>query len=100
MVGVGRKGQIEFLCPFCKVGKIQIYHKEGYIQSHKSHIAAGDKFTSYRVGDKYEVLEDCPNCHKSKKEIEANLEGKSTLSHEERLKKLKERGLPTSVEYR
>lgn len=48
--------------------------------------------------EKIIVYERCPNCGKSKKEIKELLEsGGITKSHEERLKRLREAGLPTKI---
>jgi len=47
MVGLGRKGQIELECPFCNKGRVKVFHKEGYLQGRKSHIAAGNKVKFY-----------------------------------------------------
>ena len=101
MVGLGRKGETEIECPFCKKAKVRMFHKEGYYQAKVSRISAGAKTTYHWVPDTYEVLEDCPNCGKSKKEIQKALEGEIStkkLSHEERIKRIKESGLPTRIE--
>lgn len=100
MVGLGRHDETEIECPFCGKGRIKMYHKEGYIQSHASSIASGKKFTSHKVEDSYIVQNDCPVCKKTKKEIQRAFETGETkqLTHEERLKRLRESGLPTRVE--
>ena len=72
MSGLGRKGETEIECPFCKKAKIR---KEGYYQAKVSRISVGAKTTYHWVPDTYEVLEDCPNCGKSKKEIQKALKG-------------------------
>jgi len=99
MVGLGRKGQIEFKCPFCKKGIVMVFHKEGYLQGRKSHIAAGDKIKFYKMPDIYEVLEDCPNCGKTAKEMQKAYESGVTRepTHEERLERMRKAGLPTRI---
>lgn len=100
MIGLGRKGEAEIECPFCHKGKIRMFHKEGYLQGRTSRISAGAKTKVYKIPDTYEVLTDCPNCGKSKKEIQKALDTGITkeLSHKERLERLQRAGIPTRVE--
>jgi len=98
-MGLSRKGETEIECPFCKKVKIRMFHKEGYLQAKTSRISAGAMITYHRVPDTYDVLEDCHNCGKTKKEIQKALEGEiptKQISHE-CLKRLKETGLPTKI---
>jgi len=101
MVGLGRKGQIELECPFCHGSRVRVFHKESYLQGKKSHIAAGDKTKFYRKPDTYEVLEDCPNCRKTAREIQRAYETGIVRepSREERLERMRRAGLPTRIEY-
>jgi len=94
--GLGRKGETKLECPFCQKGKVKTFHKEGYLQAKTSRISAGAKTLHYRVSDRYEILEDCPNCGAKKKDIQDYYDGKykKRLSHEERIKLWKKRGLP------
>jgi predicted RNA-binding Zn-ribbon protein involved in translation (DUF1610 family) len=91
---------MEIECPFCGKGKIRMYHKEGYIQSTASSISSGKKFTSHKVDDSYIVQNNCPECGKTKEEIQRAFETGETkqATHEERLKRLREAGLPERVE--
>jgi len=100
MAGFGRHGEVELECPFCGKAKIRVYHKEGLLQGRKSSIAAGSKITLHKRPDEYHVQQDCPNCGKTKKEIERAFETGITKqeTHEEKLKRLREAGLPTRVE--
>lgn len=100
MVGLGRKGLTEQKCPFCRKAKVKVFHKEGYIQAKKSHIAAGDRFTFHSMPDTYEVLEDCQKCGKSRKEIQRVFEMGVTreLTHKERVERQRKAGLPTRIE--
>lgn len=56
MIGLGRKNLSELEYPFCGNAKVKVFHKEGYVQARKSHIAAGDKFTFHSVPVTYDVL--------------------------------------------
>lgn len=99
MVEVGRVSIKELDCPFCKKAKIKATHKEGYIQSKASSISAGKKYTKHKVGEKWEILEDCPECGAKKNVIQDMYDGKSRPeTKEERLKRLKAAGIPTIVE--
>ncbi len=86
-------------CPFCKKDGVKAFHMPSYITYKKEHISSGSKTKWFREQEKWEIISDCPSCGKTKKEIQNNLEGKSGMTHEERLKKLQERGLPTRVEF-
>lgn len=99
MVGLARKGEIELECPFCEKGKVKTFYKEGYMQAHTSRISSGAKTKHFQRPETYEVLEDCPNCGKTKKEIQKALETGKTkqMTHEERLEMLKKRGLPLVI---
>lgn len=99
MGGFGRKGGAEIECPFCKKGIVRMFHKEGYLQPSFSRISAKSAVKYHRVPDTYEVLEDCPNCGKTAKEIQKNLEGEREIDHKKVLKRIKKQGLPTRIEY-
>ncbi len=98
-MGLGRKGESEIECPFCGKAKVRMFHKEGYLQPRVSRISAGAKTTYHRVPDTYEVLENCPNCGKTKKEIQKKLEGEEELDHKKVLERMKKQGLPTRLEF-
>ena len=100
MAGLARHGEVELDCPFCCKAKIKAHFKEGFLQARKSSISAGSKFTYYKRPDTYMVAEDCPNCHKTHKEIEQAFNRGITkeVPHEDRVKRLKDSGLPTVVE--
>jgi hypothetical protein len=54
----------------------------------------------YRVPESYTVAGDCPNCGAKEKNIRKAIDGEPTrkLTHEERLRRLKEAGLGTTIE--
>jgi len=95
-MGLGRKGETELECPFCRKGNVKTFHKEGYLQARTSRISAGAKTKHYKTPDTYEVLEDCSHCGAKKKDIQASFEGKykKKMTHQERIEMLKKRGLP------
>ena len=96
------KGESEIECPFCHKGKIKMFHKEGHLQPSFSRISAKSAVKYHRVPDTYEVLEDCPNCGKTKKEIQKLLEGEKEITEEDRKKiieRMKKQGLPTQIEF-
>ena len=85
-------------CPFCGKKVIKALHFGSYLQAHVSRISSGAKTTYSRVPDKHKILSDCPECGKSKKDITDRLEGKTQRSHEERIERLRQRGLPLVIE--
>jgi DNA-directed RNA polymerase subunit RPC12/RpoP len=88
----------EIECPFCKA-KISVLYKPAMIQFHVSRIAAKTARVPYRTQERYEILSDkCPNCGKSKKEIEKALAKGKEPSNEEIVRRLREAGLdPTKL---
>ncbi|MCD6496602.1 MAG: hypothetical protein J7K54_04995 [Candidatus Aenigmarchaeota archaeon] len=87
-------------CPFCKKGKINVTYVHPYVSWNVSRIAAGAKRTRFYHDEKYKVHNKCPVCGRSRQEIREALESGTTksVSHEERLKRLREAGLPTRIE--
>lgn len=87
----------EIECPFCKA-KIKVLCKPSMLQFKVSRIAAGTKRTPYKTEEKCILLVDkCPNCGKSKKEIEKRLKEGKQLSNEEIIRRMKEAGLPLKI---
>ena len=88
-------------CPFCKMGDIDICITSEFMSAHSSHAAGRRSKIPIYHPEKIEVFSKCPNCDKSKKEIKESIERGATkeVSHEERLKRLKDSGLPTKIEY-
>ena len=99
MAGIARKGEKEIECPFCRKGMVKTFYKGSFMQSTTTRIA-GRKSTRGRVKlEMYDVLENCPNCGKTKKEIQKAIDTGKTkvLSHKERIAMLKKRGLPLVI---
>jgi predicted RNA-binding Zn-ribbon protein involved in translation (DUF1610 family) len=87
-------------CPFCNNAQIDLIYVSGYYTWSVSGAAHQRKRTKYYHDPKIKVDEKCPNCGKSAKEISEALERGQTkqLSHEERLERLRRRGLPLVIE--
>jgi len=84
-------------CPFCKQLTIKVLHqpfvaRKGLTKSRFG--AGGPVYTK----EETEVLSGCLECGKSKDDVEKDLNSEgSTKSHEERLKRLQDAGLPTKI---
>ncbi len=96
MGGLARKGEKELECPFCGKGKIKTFYKEGYKQAQTSRISGRKSTQSFQRPETYEVLEGCPVCGKTKKEIQKAIDTGKTkeFTHDERMERFKKRGLP------
>ncbi len=89
---------IERECPFCKKGKIKILHREEVYGFQKTRASSNIKTIPKVYPEKNEIIsEKCPNCGKTKKEIEKRLKEGKILSHEEVIKRAKEAGLPLKI---
>lgn len=88
----------EIECPFCKT-KISVHYRPSMRQYHVSRISAKTARTPFMSKEKYEILvEKCPNCGKSKAEIEKALAKGKELPNEEIVRRLREAGLdPTRL---
>ena len=84
-------------CPFCKKLTITVLHQPFVARKSitKSRFGAGGPvFTKERT----DVYSGCDACGKSLKEVEKELNNEGKVkSHEERLKRLRESGLPTKI---
>ena len=89
----------EIDCPFCKVGKLKVLYEPSTLRFKTTHSGgAGTKRKAYRTQESYSILSDkCPNCGKSKKQIEKALKEEPKFSHEEIISKAKEAGLPLKI---
>lgn len=88
-------------CPFCHKVGVMAFHKPSYSEASTSRISNKSATTYRRVDEKYFIQGDCPKCGKSQKDIQKWYDGEyakeKELSHKERLKRLKEAGLPTKI---
>jgi len=87
-------------CPFCNIGEIDVQITSEYMSVHGSHAAGRRSQIPNYHPEKIDVFSKCPKCGKSKKEIKETLERGSTkmVSHQDRLNRMKEAGLPTRIE--
>ena len=94
------KQEINIECPFCNKGKIETVHFPSTAKSRKGPYG-GARQAYVRVAETTIIItEKCPVCGKSNREIEKALKNdKSSLSHEERIKRMKNAGLPTTIGY-
>ncbi|MBI3413350.1 MAG: hypothetical protein HY051_04710 [Candidatus Aenigmarchaeota archaeon] len=83
-------------CPFCSK-EITVNYSPS-IRYSKTEITAtlGRRTKWFHTKERYETIEDCPNCHKSKKEIQKALNGEMLMkpkSKEDLKRQLEELGL-------
>jgi protein-arginine kinase activator protein McsA len=90
--------KIKILCPNCGKESVEAWMYPSYLAHHTSRISAGAKTTFHREGEKYEITSGCFECGKSLKEL-LEIEKSGKLTHEERLKRLREAGMPTRIEH-
>lgn len=89
----------EVPCPACGKGRIRVSFVAGYMSWNVSRISAGARRTRYYHDPKVRVHESCPACGARKAEIREILErGGKRVSHEERMRRLRESGLPSRIE--
>jgi len=84
-------------CPFCKERVIKSMHSPETYGSHTVMVGSNRKTIPKLTPAKDEVLtQNCPNCGKSKKEIEYALKHGVPLSNNDVLKRLREAGIDPS----
>ncbi|MBI4181344.1 MAG: hypothetical protein HY520_00040 [Candidatus Aenigmarchaeota archaeon] len=91
----------DILCPMCGKGMVRVRFIPGYRSWNVSRIAAGAKRTPYYHEPKIRVEQACSACTATKAEIKEAVErGKQqSISHEEKVRRIQEAGLPTTLEY-
>ena len=88
---------IEAKCPFCGKKCIKSLHTPESYKESVAYAASCRRRIPKLIKEKNEILvEKCPNCSKSKKEIEKALKHGKELPNEEVLKRLREAGLDPS----
>lgn len=80
-------------CPFCGKETIKILHQPFVSRKSMSKSRFGSGGPVY-TKERLEVLSGCDACGKSLKEVQKALGGKEERSHEEKIERLKKRGLP------
>ena len=85
-------------CPNCGKEGVEALHYPSYMEHSTSRIAAKSITKYFKKDERYELVSGCSECGKSLKELQSIEAGTHTgLSHEERLKRLRESGLPTKI---
>lgn len=85
-------------CPFCKEKVIKLMHSPEVYGSHTIRVGSNRKTIPKLTQAKNEVLvEKCPHCGKTKKQIERALKEGVPPTHEEIIKRMKEAGLPLKI---
>ena len=85
-------------CPFCKQEAVKVLHIEESFSTKRTRIRAGRNTRYIKNPEKNEIISGCSNCGKTKEEIEKYFKGENKpLSKEERIKRLKEAGLPLKI---
>ncbi len=85
-------------CPFCKKKVVKIMHRNDVYSAQTVRAGSNAKTIPKLTKGKNEILvEKCPNCGKTKKEIEKALKEGIPLSHEEIIRRAKEAGLPLKI---
>ncbi len=99
-MGVGHRTTIELECPFCKKGKIATFFVDSYRKSHTSSISNKKKVISYTEPAHYKILDGCPECGKSKKDVQDKFDGnyREPMTKEQMTEWLKKKGLPIVIE--
>ena len=87
------------MCPFCEKKCVEVLYTPPRVDRVATRGSGKNGTTLVRTAEKYEVLADCPNCGKPKKDIEKVLrEGESrSVDHQAMMERLKKAGLPTRV---
>jgi endogenous inhibitor of DNA gyrase (YacG/DUF329 family) len=84
-------------CPFCEKKVIRILYREGIYNAKRIMVGSNRNTVPVLTHSKDEILVDkCPNCGKTKKEIESALKHGKELSTDEIVKRLREAGLDPS----
>lgn len=88
-------------CPFCEKVKIKVRYKPSVKMKKRSITATlGSRYNLKISKEIYEVLEDCPNCGKTRKEIEKRLIEGKPMDREAVLKRMRDMGLdPAKVKF-
>lgn len=86
-------------CPFCEKAKIKVRHKPSVITKQRCVTGTfGSRYNFRQSKETYDVLEDCPNCCKTKEEIQKRLKEGKPMDREAILKRMKDMGLdPTKI---
>lgn len=96
--GIKMKPQkVKVVCPNCGKESVEAWLYPSYLGHHTSRISKGAKTTYYKEKERFELASGCPECGKNLKELQ-EIEKYGKLTHEERLKRMREAGIPTRIE--
>jgi len=90
-------GRAKIECPFCHQITIVAFHKPAHKEPKISRISGKSSTKYFVVPESYDIQSGCESCGKSQKEIQDFFDGKSTISHDERLERWRKRGLPLVI---
>lgn len=91
--------RIKFKCPFCKKADIEADYLPPSVRFKKGSWGGSKPGAITSEGSFTILVNKCPNCGKTDKEIKKAYERGIEMSREERIKKIKESGLPTQIEF-
>lgn len=81
-------------CPFCEKAKIKVRYKPSVIvKKRKVSATLGTKYNTQKSKEIYEVLEDCHECGKTKKDIEKRLIEGKPIDREKLIERIRALGL-------
>jgi Zn finger protein HypA/HybF involved in hydrogenase expression len=86
--------ELSMECPFCEKVKIKVRHIPSVKSRSKSTTRTMGSRTNFHVSKEvYDVMEDCPNCHKTKEEIQKRLIEGKPMDRNAILKRMRDMGL-------
>jgi len=84
-------------CPFCKKMSIRVLHIPFVSNTFSSNCRAGGRNTKIQK-ERFDILSGCSECGKTLKEVEYAFDHSTKQeTHEEKLKRIKDSGLPTII---
>lgn len=92
-------GKAVVRCPFCNEVGIIAFYKPPHREPSTSRITGKSVTKQIRVDESYHVVSDCPHCGAKQRDIQAWYNGTHVepRTHQERLERLRKRGLPLVI---
>ena len=84
-------------CPFCNKGEIEADYFPSILSSRKGSYGGSKPKFERSSSNMIITTEKCPTCGKTANEIKKRIEKGEIQSHEDRVKRLKESGMPTQI---
>jgi len=91
------KQYVSLKCPFCNKGDIELIYFPSTVKFVKGPWGGSKPEGKLSSDSTIVKTEKCPSCGKTDKEIKKALDKGKTVSHEERLRRLRESGLPMMI---